>query len=266
MTARTERQRPGTPIWRDFWTSDPEGTAEFFRTLFSKDVEPGLIALDVPEGNPEMGGYTTAQLGGRHVFGIGPAMPGGGDVAAVFLATDDADATHAKALELGATEKIGPTTVEGHGRFSAVTDPTGALVAFYESHGMLGYGAVDELGFPCWQDLLTPDVAAAEAFYGELFGLTFDHQMAPYSVAQLGQDGLFGFGPLEAGEEALWVQYALVPRLEPVLAKAKELGAGQVGEVMELGFGRSAHLTTPAGAAFGLFEGSEEMRAEMEEG
>lgn len=266
MTARTSTQRPGTPIWRDFWTTDPDGTAAFFRALFAREVEPGLIAVDIPAGDPDLGGYTTAQIDGRHVFGIGPAMPCGVDVSAVFLATDDADGTHAKALELGATEEIAPTTVPDHGRFSAVVDPAGALVAFYESHGMLGYGAVDELGFPCWQDLLTPDVAAAEAFYGELFGFSFDHQMAPYSVAQLGQDGIFGIGPLEAGEEALWVQYTLVPQLDPVLAKAKELGASQVGEVMELGFGRSAHLTTPAGAAFGLFEGSEEMREQAEQG
>ncbi|ACV05284.1 Predicted enzyme related to lactoylglutathione lyase [Kytococcus sedentarius] len=85
-------------------------------------------------------------------------------------------------------------------------------------------------------------------------------------MPQLGQDGIFGIGPLEAGEEALWVQYTLVPQLDPVLARARELGAGQVGEVMDLGFGRSAHLTTPAGAAFGLFEGSEEMREQMEQG
>ena len=35
---------------------------------------------------------------------------------------------------------------------------------------------------------------------------------------------------------------------------------------MDLDFGRSAHLTTPAGAAFGLFEGSEEMREQAEQG
>ncbi len=264
MTARTTTQRPGTPIWRDFWTTDGEGTAQFFRQLFSAEVGSGSIAMDVPVGDPDMGGYTTAQLDGRHVFGIGPALPSGGDVAAVFLATDDADATHAKALELGATEEIPPTTVEGHGRFSAVVDPTGALVAFYESHGMLGYGAVDELGFPCWQDLLTTDPQAAQRFYGELFGFDWNTDMPGYLTAQFGDDGILGIGRAE--NDSHWVQYTLVDDLDATVAKAQELGAALQGEPMDLGFGRSAHLATPAGAAFGLFEGSEEMQAQMEAG
>lgn len=265
MTARTTAQRPGTPVWRDFWTADQEGTRQFLAATFSKEVEPGLIDLTIPEGDPDMGGYTTARIDDRHVFGIGPALPGHGDLAVVQLATDDVDATHAKALELGATELIAPADVPFNGRFSTVADPIGAVVAFFRPGEMLGYAAVDELGFPCWQDLLTTDVAVAERFYGELFGFTFNHDMPGYSVAQFGEDGIFGIGPLPEGE-SLWVQYQLVPRLEPVLEAARAAGGGQVGEVMELGFGRSAHLTTPGGAAFGIFEGSEEMRAQMEQG
>lgn len=264
MTARTTPQRPGTPVWRDLWTADPEGTATFVAATFGKDVEPGLVDLTVPAGDPAMGGYTTAQIDGRDVFGIGPALPGHGDVAVVFLATDDADATHAKALQLGATEQIPPTSVPGNGRFSAVTDPTGALVAFFQAGERTGYAAVDELGFPCWQDLLTSDVAAAERFYGELFGFTFNHDMPGYSVAQLGQDGILGIGPQVDGADSLWVQYQLVPQLEPVIEAARAAGGAQVGEVLELPFGRSAFLTTPGGATLGIFEGSQEMQAQME--
>lgn len=265
MTARTTPQRPGTPIWRDVWTADPESTGAFFRRVFSTEATDGAFSLEIPAGDPGLGGYTTAQIDGRHVFGVGPGLPGYGDLAVVQLATDDVDATHTRSLELGADEKIPPTTVPGNGRFSCVADPTGAVVAFFRPGEMTGYAAVDEPGFPCWQDLLTRDVAAAEAFYGELFGFTFNHDMPGYSVAQLGQDGIFGIGPLPEGE-SLWVQYQLVPRLEPVIEAALAAGGTQVGEVLELGFGRSAHLTTPGGAAFGLFEASEEMQEQMDEG
>lgn len=252
MTSRTTTQRPGTPMWRDFWTQDADGTGRLLADLFG---------YDVPAGDPDLGGYTTARQDGKDVCGLGPAMPGRGDLAVVFLATDDADATHAKALELGATEEIPPTTVGGHGRFSCVTDPTGAVVAFYQADQMLGYGAVDEVGFPWWQDLLTTDPAAAEAFYGELFGFDWNRDMPGYLTAQFGDDGILGIGPAEQGSH--WVQYTLVDDLDATLAKAEELGGSVQGEPMELGFGRSAHLTTPGGAAFGLFEASAEMAQQM---
>lgn len=255
MTERTTKQRPGTPIWRDFWTDDAEGTGRFLADLFG---------YEVPAGDPDAGGYTTATLDGRDVCGIGPAMPGAGDLATLFLATDDADATHARALELGATEQIPPTTVGSNGRFSCVTDPTGAMVAFFQADEKLGYQAVDEIGFPCWQDLLTSDMAAAESFYGELFGFTFNRDMPGYLTAQFGDDGILGIGPSDQGSH--WVQYTLVEDLDATTAKALELGAAVHGDPLELGFGRSAHLTTPGGAVFGLFEAAQEMQDRMNQG
>ena len=40
-----------------------------------------------------------------------------------------------KAQELGAGVVIGPADIEGIGRFSVITDPTGAAVGLYKSAG-----------------------------------------------------------------------------------------------------------------------------------
>src|SRR4026209_2020374 len=65
-----------------------------------------------------------------------------------------------------------------------------------------------------WVDLLTPDVARAEAFYGQLFGWTF-RQTGDYTLAFLGEEPMAGMLRVaaKAGESrsARWVGYVSVP-------------------------------------------------------
>lgn len=247
MTARTTPQRPGTPVWRDFWTTNPEGTARFLTEV---------LGCTVREVGPEPG-YAIAELPRGAVCGIGPATKEEAptDIAALFLATDDVDATHAKAVALGATEAIPPMDAGTKGRFSTVTDPTGALVSFWQAGEQHGYAAVDEIGFPCWQTLYCTDTDAARRFYGELFGFEFGDDMPGYPIGGFGEDAHFGIGPEE--KQSHWMQYVMVEDLAASAAKALSLGATETHRD-SAPFGAWIDLRTPGGAAFGIFQATDQ--------
>jgi predicted enzyme related to lactoylglutathione lyase len=110
-------------------------------------------------------------------------------------------------------------------------------------------------GVPCWIDTTQPDVEAAAAFYGGLFGWTFEDAMPPgapgrYLIARLGGQDVAGLG--RGGEApAAWSTYIAVDDAD---ASARELvaaGAVLLQEPADAGEGgRSATFTDPQGAEF----------------
>ena len=133
-----------------------------------------------------------------------------------------------------------------------LTDPTGAVFGLWQAGEQVGYERVDEPDFPCWQDCLTTDVDTAAAFYRELFGYTTEpmgHQGG--LLFRLGDDGHFTMG--RADRESTWLTYLLVDDVDREAMRATGFGA-HVTLAEELRFGRFAHLRTPGGAPFGLFE------------
>jgi predicted enzyme related to lactoylglutathione lyase len=50
-----------------------------------------------------------------------------------YLTVDDVDAATEQAQELGANVVFSPEDIEGVGRFSVITDPTGAAIGLYRS-------------------------------------------------------------------------------------------------------------------------------------
>jgi uncharacterized protein len=50
----------------------------------------------------------------------------------VYIATDDVDATTARAKELGATVHVEPTDIPNVGRFSVLQDPAGAAFGLFK--------------------------------------------------------------------------------------------------------------------------------------
>src|SRR3954451_4086780 len=84
----------GTPCWVDLLTSDPARSQEFYGRLFGWTVEdPGA----------DYGGYKNFQLHGERVAGSmrNDGAAGVPDLWSVYLATDDAEATVARASAEG---------------------------------------------------------------------------------------------------------------------------------------------------------------------
>jgi len=127
----------GTLTWNELHTRDRDRAKDFYSKVFgwySSDVDMGqgftytVVKLTEDENDQGIGGITPHM--GEDQSGPGewngPDDQGHGpDRWKVYFAVDDADATAAKATELGGGVTMPPTTMAGVGRFAALTGPPG---------------------------------------------------------------------------------------------------------------------------------------------
>jgi predicted enzyme related to lactoylglutathione lyase len=116
-------------------------------------------------------------------------------------------------------------------------------------------------GTPCWVDLATPDIEAAERFYGPLFGweipeLPNSAEMGGYRRAKKGGKDVAGVYPLmaEQGQPSAWATYVSVADAKATGALINENGGTTIVEPMDIGMGHMAVFADPAGAVFGLWQ------------
>ena len=112
---------PGAFCWNELNVRDPDAAKAFYGALF------GWEAVTDPAA---AGAYFEWKLGGKTIGGMLPMndewpaeMP---THWMVYFATDDTDATAAKATELGGSVAVPPTDI-APGRFAVLHDPQGAL-------------------------------------------------------------------------------------------------------------------------------------------
>lgn len=112
----------------------------------------------------------------------------------------------------------------------------------------------------CWNELLTPDVAKAKAFYSALFGWQItDHDMGNmvYSMFNNGDKEVGGMMTIPEGQNIPphWMSYVYVEDLDASAKKAETLGAKIVQPPTDVGnFGRLAVLQDPTGAHIALWQ------------
>ena len=114
---------PGAISWNELVTTDPDVTK------FYSDVI-GLTAETM-----DMGGqpYTVFKAGEAMVGGsMAPQMPGVPNHWHVYFGTDDADATAAKATELGGSVIVPPFDTPV-GRMAVLSDPQGAVFSLFQA-------------------------------------------------------------------------------------------------------------------------------------
>jgi uncharacterized protein len=114
----------GTINWNELITSDP-GAARFYADVVGLSTE----TMDMGEGGP----YTVFKAGEAMVGGTTPPqMPGVPSHWHVYFGTDDADATAAKATELGGSVVVPPFDTPV-GRIAVLRDPQGAVFSVIKS-------------------------------------------------------------------------------------------------------------------------------------
>jgi uncharacterized protein len=113
----------GALSWNELASADPEASADFYRELFGWKVEPfeGMQMTYLGIQNSE----------GHGNGGIRSAMENEPNYWLVYFGTEDADATAAKAGELGANVLAPPMDI-GVGKIAVLQDPQGAVFAIYE--------------------------------------------------------------------------------------------------------------------------------------
>jgi uncharacterized protein len=125
------------------------------------------------------------------------------------------------------------------------------------------------LGKPVWYELLTTDLAAAEAFYTAVVdwtvapfeGGTGTH---PYRVLNnAGGRGVGGMMPLPEGMNAPphWVMYLGAPDIDEAIATVERLGGSGLSPLLDIpDVGRLRTMRDPQGAMFSLLEPSSSER------
>ena len=255
MSERTELL-PGSFCWPELATPDPAKAKAYYAGLF------GWEGVDVPSAG---GTYTLFKLRGLDVAACralseqecGQKVP---SHFMTYVSTASADASAAKAAELGGKVLFGPFDVEGIGRMAVVMDPGGVVFALWEARGHIGARLVGEESTLCWTELVTKDPEGAKAFYGGLFGWTTKPSTAStveYYELYRGDQAVGGLLPMK-GEwwgdvPPHWMPYFFVASCDAAVAKAAELGGAAVVPPTDIpNVGRFSVLRDDQGAHFSV--------------
>jgi predicted enzyme related to lactoylglutathione lyase len=115
-----------------------------------------------------------------------------------------------------------------------------------------------EAGTPSWVDIGVPDMDAAVAFYGGLFGWEFGESTEDtggYRIAFLDGKDVAGFGPKMDPGPPFWASYIATDDVAATSERITDAGGKIIVEDMDvMGFGRMAVCTDPSGAFFSLWK------------
>src|SRR5262245_43338666 len=128
-------------------------------------------------------------------------------------------------------------------------------------------------GATSWVDVEVDDLAAAQEFYGELFGWTFETASppeAPFVYVIAHRDGLelAGLtGPAEpTGDpgQAIWRTYVAVDDIEQTCAAVERAGGQVIGEPQDVGqAGRWVNVLDPSGVEISLWQAGHRLGVQL---
>lgn len=251
---------PGTPVWFELTTPDPDAAQTFYEQVAGWRYATSPL--------PEHMGY---RMGGpsEHapVSGLMASQKDGGEPGwLIYFASDDVDADAARVADLGGKLAFGPMDIPQVGRFALVSDPQGVVFALMKQASEEPATAFkqepggDRVGHGVWIELATPDPAGALAFYGKLFGWTQAGampmgDMGDYVFIGTGEDFRLGavMSSAATGAPAAWNWYVEVPDIDAAVATAQQAGGTLVQGPDEIPGGSfAANVTDPQGNQVGL--------------
>lgn len=249
---------PGTPSWVEFSSPDTDASAAFYAQLMGWGAtEPGPVE--------ETGGYRIVELGDKNVGGLMGHMQEGQPRAwSTYISVADADETAAKVKAAGGGVVVEPMDVMDIGRMEFFSDPTDAVSGVWQPKTFEGADVVNEPGSLCWNEAMTRDTDAAEAFYTSVFGWGTSRPQfegAPDSYTVWEVDGKPVGGMMDMNEAQMlaevpphWNVCFAVADCDATVAKARELGATSAMETMDMPIGRFAAIIDPQGASIQIMQ------------
>jgi predicted enzyme related to lactoylglutathione lyase len=239
----------GTFCWIDLATTDVPAAKHFYGRLFGWETE------DLPSGEST---YTMCRKDGKDVAAIyEPLEPQRSQFPPhwnSYIAVDDLDEAAAQANGLGAGVIAEPFDVTDTGRMAVIQDPVGAVVSLWEPKPFLGARLVNEVGTWSWNELVAPEMEAAKAFYGGLFGWEAEDvpEGIPRASFSLGRYLIGGVHAPAAqeGDAPRWEISFRVTDVDESTSRAEELGGSVLFPPMDIPVGRFSIVSDNAGAAF----------------
>ncbi len=220
----------GQFVWFECMNRDNEAAKAFYPRV----VGWSLVKFDGPFDYWMFAG-AAGPIGGSIDLRDDPAGDNAPCAWMVYVGADDADASAARAKELGGSVLGGPIDIPGVGRMYVIADPQGAVFSLHQSASAdySGPPAETPMGGIGWVEVLAKDQATAWPFYEQLFGwetaTVMDMgAMGPYRVFGKGGRNLGGMMNAHAdyGPPRLRI-YARVPSIEAAIAATVD-GGGKV--------------------------------------
>jgi uncharacterized protein len=255
-----ERTEHGEFNWVDLSARDVDAQSAFYQALFGWNHVDVSIAEGMTYRLFKAGGGTVTATSQLPAQMLEQGLRTGWNTC---VATDDADATAAKASELGGTVVMPPMDIPGQGRQALVQDPTGAHLHLWKPlvpDETLQYMVPGRLA---WNELNTREPEKAAHFYSALLGWDIQQIMGeptPYWQIKVTGQGEGGIMPMPtttpADVPAFWLVYFGTDDVEATAAQAVELGGAVLAGPIEIpAMLVFAVLADPAGAVFAVLHG-----------
>jgi len=262
MSERTE-YAPGEFGWVDLASPDIQASVEFYGRLMGWEHVPA------PGSAEQTRGYGYFTYGGKQVAGVGPIMGEGQPPAwSSYVYVADVDETAAKVTAAGGAVLMGPFDIPGEaGRMAVCHDPQGAFFSVWQPNRHRGAELVNEVGAWTWNVLITSDLEAAGAFYGDVFGWRLESRPEapdnpykawhvegerwPEGLANGAQTGAPG---IPEGLPPHWQVYLAVQDADRAVQQTRDAGGQVFVEPLKVPVGRIAVMNDPQGAAFAIME------------
>ena len=243
---------PGTFCWVELATTDGAAAKEFYGGLFGWESQN----LAGPHDMLTLSGKEVGAMYEQREEHQAEAPPSWMS----YVSVEDVDATAEKARHLGATVVAGPFDAMEAGRMAVLVDPEGAAFALWQPREHIGAALVNEAGALSLNQLNTNGPEAAQSFYSDLFGWSYEStgagEQAYWEISN--GESLNGTMVLLApGTPAPphWLAYFTSEDLDASTARIEELGGQMLVPITPIAVGRIAVAQDPQGAAFALFEG-----------
>ena len=239
---------PGTFSYAELATSDAAGAQAFYGQIFGWTFQEIPMGEDVPPYHPAFLGEL--QVGALFESDQPPHWNS-------YVTVESADASAARAAELGATVVMEGFEVMDLGRMAVIADPSGAVLSLWEAKAHIGSQLVNAPGALAWNDLVTPDPEAGVRFYGDLFGWTFEEMpdSGGYRVIRNGERSNGGIFPMADVPQPAWMPYFGHDDVDALLGEIEALGGRLMTGPVTVPAGRFAVLTDPQGAVFAALTG-----------
>lgn len=250
----------GRFLWYELLTTDPAGAEEFYTRVLGWGTEDWQAPV---EGMPPYRMWTTEHgpIGGVYELPVEARADGAPPNWLGHIASPDADATAARAKELGGEVLMDPHTIPTVGRFAVLRDPYGGVFSAYTPEGdPPGREGEPRVGEVAWNELMTDDHAGALSFYSELFGWDEGEsmdmgEMGVYQIFDRNGRMLGGMMNRPPEVPASWLYYVRVDDVDDTIGKVGAHGGRVLNGPMEVpGGGRIAQCMDPQGAAFAVFQ------------
>ena len=238
---------PGFFCWVDAAVTDPAASHKYFSELFGwgRRVRP----------TDQAQAYNIMTLHGEHVAGICRVEPEGPSQWMSYLLVENLEKATERAQELGAEVLRSNDEIKRFGRMSVLQDPTGAILALWESEkgepGIpFGPGSIG------WTELITPELEKATKFYSELTGWKYHDTKfgdLEYRIFSLHGQEVCG---MKSGEgRSRWMVHFCVDDCDETFQRGVELGGTELLAPFDLkDIGRCAVLADPSGGPFGVVQ------------